>query len=259
MSDAPRGSRKHVLDWVTHPDFHGQLNDMLAGTGARIVQATHQWMPTATNKAEARLDTTGRHLLPEPALVEKLLEWWLVERRSANTPNWDLAANCSLGDKQGLVLVEAKAHEDEMDWGPKPLAVSASVGTKANHRRIGAAIEEARLALDHILPGPVAISRDAHYQLSNRVAYAWKLASLGVPVVLVYLGFLGDAYFRNDYLRDADHWQRVMGGYMRGVLPLSMVGEPVLCGSASFTLLIRSRVVDTSADPTILRRSGANG
>ena len=29
-----------------------------------------------------------------------------------------------------------------------------------------------------------------HYSLCNRVAWAWKLAQLGVPVVWVYLGFL---------------------------------------------------------------------
>lgn len=43
------------------------------------------------------------------------------------------------------------------------------------------------------LLGPaVRISRDSHYQLSNRVAFAWKLATLGLPTVLVYLGFWGD-------------------------------------------------------------------
>ena len=28
------------------------------------------------------------------------------------------------------------------------------------------------------------------YQLCNRFAWSWKIASLGVPVVLIYLGFL---------------------------------------------------------------------
>jgi hypothetical protein len=178
--------------------------------------------------------------------MENLLEWWLTERRGANTPNWDLAASCRLAGKQGLVLIEAKAHEGELNWGPKLLDASATVASKANHRRIGQAIEEARVALDRVLPGTVAISRDGHYQLSNRIAYAWKLASLGVPVVLVYLGFVGDTYFKNDYLRDADHWQRVMGGYMQGVMTHSMVGEPVCCGTTAFTLIVQSRTVQPS-------------
>jgi hypothetical protein len=40
---------------------------------------------------------------------------------------------------------------------------------------------------------PFHISRDNRYQMSNRFAWSWKLASVGVPVVLVYLGFVGAA------------------------------------------------------------------
>ena len=38
--------------------------------------------------------------------------------------------------------------------------------------------------------GDWMLSRDHHYQLSNRFAWSWKPASIGVPVVLLYLGFL---------------------------------------------------------------------
>ena len=31
-----------------------------------------------------------------------------------------------------------------------------------------------------------------NYQLANRLAFTWKLASLGLPTVLIYLGFYGD-------------------------------------------------------------------
>jgi hypothetical protein len=37
---------------------------------------------------------------------------------------------------------------------------------------------------------PWALSRDWNYQMSNRFAWAWRLLSLGTPVILVYLGFL---------------------------------------------------------------------
>ena len=43
------------------------------------------------------------------------------------------------------------------------------------------------------------------------------MASVGVPVLLLYLGFIGDTYFR-DYLRDADHWQQLMRRYLQGVV-----------------------------------------
>ncbi len=35
------------------------------------------------------------------------------------------------------------------------------------------------------------------YQLCNRVAWAWKLADLGVPGVLVFLGFLNATEMRD--------------------------------------------------------------
>jgi hypothetical protein len=50
------------------------------------------------------------------------------------------------------------------------------------------------------------------------------VASVGVPVLLLYLGFIGDTYFR-DYLRDADHWQQLMRGYLQGVVPSDLPGE----------------------------------
>ena len=86
--------------------------------------------------------------------------------------------------KHGLLLVEAKAHTGEL----------SDVGTGSknarNVRSIGAAIQEANEALANITGGDWKLSKDHHYQISNRFAWSWKLASLRIPVVLVYLGFL---------------------------------------------------------------------
>jgi hypothetical protein len=84
---------------------------------------------------------------------------------------------------EGLILVEAKAHDKEL----KPEGKSG--GNKSNHDQIGSAISEANTALNVICPG-WSINRDSHYQLSNRFAWAWKVASFGIPVILIYLGFL---------------------------------------------------------------------
>jgi len=36
-------------------------------------------------------------------------------------------------------------------------------------------------------PAPdVRLDRDSHHQLANRLAFTWKLATLGIPVVLLY-------------------------------------------------------------------------
>jgi len=71
-----------------------------------------------------------------------------------------------------------------------------------NHKKIGDAISEARGALSNFDEG-ISISRDNHYQLSNRIAYTWKLASMGIPTILLYLGFLNDP----TWIADGDHFE----------------------------------------------------
>jgi len=81
----------------------------------------------------------------------------------------------------------------------------------------------------------------ANYQLSNRVAWAWRTAQNGgVPVVLLYLGFIGDKYFPDDFV-DREHWHRVMGAYMNGVLPLNLPGRTIkFDGGGSFVMLVKA-------------------
>jgi len=110
-----------------------------------------------------------------------------------------------------------------------------------NHEHIGHAIAEASSSLDKIIEG-VRISRDSHYQLANRVAYSWKIASMGVPVLLVYLGFTGDEGIANVGVpfKDNEHWQSVMRAYTDGVLPEGFTERMVPCGKADMCMIIRS-------------------
>ena len=133
---------------------------------------------------EARLDKA----LTQPAVREELLDWWLVHRGGANTPNWDIASTCRISERLGFLLIEAKAHEAELSSSGK--SAPSSPNSRKNHRRIGLAIAEANNALEAATGKSWGLSRDTHYQLSNRFAWSWKLASLRIPVVLVYLGFL---------------------------------------------------------------------
>ena len=127
--------------------------------------------------------------LVSPDVSRQLRSWWLaVTRGSTMTPSWDLATTCTIRNRPGLLLMEAKAHSAELDHLGKRTPRTTN-GWK-NHERIGAAIAEANEGLRLVNGRPWALSRDSHYQLSNRFAWAWKLASLGIPVVLVYLGFL---------------------------------------------------------------------
>ena len=65
----------------------------------------------------------------------------------------------------------------------------------------------------------ISIDRDWNYQLSNRIASAWKLADCGMPVVPLYLGFVGDGGMASigEPLRDAHHWETVMRCHLHDV------------------------------------------
>jgi hypothetical protein len=68
-------------------------------------------------------------------------------------------------------------------------------------------------------------------------------------VVLLYLGFTGDTYFR-DHFKDADHWQRVMGAYIHGVIPEGLPGVTVSTNrGGSFTMLVESIPVQLLQSP----------
>jgi hypothetical protein len=240
-----RGSRKHVLDWVERPQFADELA-ALAPTSAISVPAESKWMPQSkVNSAEARLETFGPDWLPEIHVWDNLANWWLFHQRGANTPNWDIALGCSIENRPGLILVEAKANWPELGTAGKGLSPDATINSRENHARIGGAIGEACDGWRQI-DSRVSISRDSHYQLANRLAFTWKLATLGIPVVLIYVGFTGDEGIRADagvpFANDAD-WQLAFAKYVEGTVPLELFDRRLEFGGTPVWLLSRSRPV----------------
>jgi hypothetical protein len=238
-----RGSRKHVLDWVESRDFPTQLQALLEPTGAHPVAGT--WLPGGYSAPkEARLESYGPRFLPGIIDWSSLRDWWLAHKRGANTPNWDLASVCELGGRRGLVLVEAKANVQELKEEGKALSDDASAHSKENHTRIAEAISEARDGLSRIVSG-VTIDIASHYQLANRLAFAWKLASLGIPVVLVYLGFTGDAGIvdAGDPLLGDSHWHDVFTQHAASVVPQDIFERRLEVRGTPLWMLIRSRLV----------------
>jgi len=67
---------------------------------------------------ELKLSQAQSTYLP-PAIKHNLTNWWLIHRRGANTPNWDLVTTCKINGESGLVLVEGKAHVGELEWPGK--------------------------------------------------------------------------------------------------------------------------------------------
>ena len=262
-----RGSRKHILDVLSQPNHADIFTDLLqngpdpqgrelhVSNGIKVtLEDPHQpkgWPENAhkLNKKDIEKHPDSREMqlrefLPKhfgdwgTKAADELDEWCLAVKPPFNTPVWDLLWECQIDEHDGIILVEAKAHENELKRDGKVFNATTNI---KNHLHIGMAIHEARLALDAKVPG-VNICRDSHYQLANRVAWSWKLAEMGLHVILVYLGFLGDEGIADvgQPFRDGEHWQRVMGGYMHGVLPQSFPEQRLKFGSGSMIMMIRS-------------------
>lgn len=174
-----------------------------------------------------------------PELSTEITNWWLEV--DATTPNWDLISTCTINGARGLLLVEAKAHVNELknESKEKYLDLNASENSKKNHEQIGKAIESANVEIKKQMP-EIQISRDKCYQLSNRIAHAWWLADKGIPVVLVYLGILNCEDMKDGkrklFMKDED-WQECFTNHAKIVGADGMIGKWIDCGKSKFMLI----------------------
>ncbi len=152
----------------------------------------------------------------------------------------DLAATCTISDRPGLLLMEAKAYSAELSSAGKTLPRTPN-GWR-NHERIGAAIAEANEGLGPASGGPWALSRDSRYQISNRFAWAWKLATLGVPVVLVYLGFLNAEEMADlgRTFRSEEEWNSVLIDHSDGIVDPRSWGKWLDIGGTPMIPVVRA-------------------
>jgi hypothetical protein len=203
-----------------------------------LVTPSDHWAPRGfLEPDEARLgETTGFLGETDRDVVTR---WWLAKSGRANTPNWDLVSTCRIDNGPGLILVEAKAHEAEL--------ADDQCGAKDrdNLQQIEKALGEATIAWNALAPG-FALSTNTHYQLGNRFAFAWKLAKMGVPVVLVYLGFIDAQEMKTGdrvLLKDHMQWRRCVLARSEGVIPDDVWDKTFHVDGTPLTVLIRSAVV----------------
>ena len=183
---------------------------------------------------EARLGETSGFLTDEQRRA--VTDWWLAAPQDANTPNWDLVSTCTVGGRTGLVIVEAKAHAGELKAND-----CCGASDKQNRERIEAAIKQASDALGE----GWRLTADSHYQLSNRFAWAWKLASLGVPVILVYLGFL-NVHEMGQSFASHDDWEQCLLAYGDRTVPRNVwKSGAIQVNDTPLIPLIRSAHVNT--------------
>jgi hypothetical protein len=231
-----RGSRARCLLMTTGPrEVVAARLTALAEPFAVVDPARHTWMPGGVEAPrEARLGEAPQFLAFGHR--EQLLGWWLSERQRANSPNWDLAATATIGSREGLILVEAKAHSGELSRS------GCAATNMANAQRIPRAIQETNAELNGVLPG-WSLSAATRYQLANRFAWGWRIATLGVPVVLVYLGFLDAEEMTGpgrEAFRSADGWEGSVRDYAHGIVPADAWERMLPAAEGGLVPLIRS-------------------
>lgn len=221
-----------------------RLNDLIQPWA--YVAPEDAWMPEGFEEpVEPQLHRPSL-LIPED-VRSHLGEWWLPsDRQKARTPNFDIASTCTVDGVRGLLLVEAKAHEGELqnEEAGRSIGNDPSGERAVSHETIGRAIEEARIALSDATSVPWSISRDTHYQMCNRFAWSWKLTDLGVPIVLVYLGFLGAGEMADQSTPLPDHalWEALVMQHSAPLFPNQIWNHRWLVRGVPLIPLIRSTV-----------------
>ena len=206
------------------------------------VSAQDRWQPQGTGdmrEAELNKAPEGGAILLSDAIRRQLREWWLAEGGGrSRTPSWDIASTCTVSSRKGLLLVEAKAHSKELSKGNR-----CGAGP-ANRERIESALEEANNGLLKVTGGSWRLSAEHNFQLANRFAWSWKLATLGVPVVLLYLGFLDaiEMVDRGSPFGSDDDWRDTLREHCHGVIDAACWERTLDVGGTPLLPLIRTDV-----------------
>ncbi len=246
-------ARCHLLTHGSRNQVSARLSSLIAPSG-NVLPESHCWMPQGFDVPDEPQLGTSDNLIPDEGSRKALVEWWLAVPKRANTPNWDIASTCTVDGKTGLLLIEAKAHDKELlkeDVG-KSLKYPVTPNSLSNHDRIGSCIRDANLALAAETKLPWALSRDTNYQMSNRFAWSWKVTELGLPVILVYLGFLrAEEMRRKDQnpLPDDEEWQRLVKSHGEPLVPKEVWNRKWTVHGQPFIPLIKTVYLPLEDNP----------
>lgn len=176
---------------------------------------------------------------------KELIRWWLGIDGDTDkqTPNWDFVCTAKIDGKDGLILVEAKAHRGELYY--KDPSKAGDVSRKEITRALG----EIQGPLAHKFQD-IRFDIDSSYQISNRIAWAAKLAEIGIPTVLIYLGFLNCPEMDHGsykILRNSEDWKNLVKEYpgkkTKGTwayIPEELWNRKIKFGKTSFIPVIAS-------------------
>ncbi len=237
-----RGSkaRCHLLTHGSVDAVAERLTTLIAPYG--IVTTDDRWMPRGfihTEEAQfGKVDT-----ILDRKTGEALADWWLANSRG-RMPHWDIASSCIVEGRHGIVLIEAKSYDKELvkeEAGRKkpPMLTAEAV---ENQGRVAACIKEANRILKRDTGAAWKLSPEHHYEMSMRFAWACKMAELGLPVILVYLGFLNATEMVDKGLPFASEksWEDQVKAHSRAILPEGAWGTKHTVAGQPFIPLIKT-------------------
>ena len=166
-----RGSLKWIQACVnSKPDILNR--EILPRIGASKIE----WRsPLASDDYAEYRDNMFLERLGLPRLESALRDFW-----PQRGPQWDALA---LSDNGDVLLIEAKAHIDE-------LCSPGTAASEESRARIEAALDRAISACG---AKPKVKWTEAFYQLANRLAHLHFLRANGVPAWLVLVNFVRDS------------------------------------------------------------------
>ena len=218
------GSREQVAHRLTR----------LVEPHAEVDAQRDGWTPGGFLEPQESTLEENDKLLP-PGMCRELTNWWLAKPRRATKPTWDIGSTAMIGGRKGIILVEAKVHSTEpSDSGKTP-------GNKENEGSIREAMRQANAGLGGKKAG-WNLTADSHYQLCNRFAWSWKIASLGIPVILVYLGFLNamEMTDRGKPFPSATEWLDVIKSHAERIVPNDAWNRPIDINGTKIKAIIQS-------------------
>lgn len=236
-----KGSKIAMVKLVKSNDVITIFNDLIKKSGA-IITTEDVSIPNAQiSSKEVTLSTFLRQNF-DPKKADAITKWW-IEHGTA-TPKWDLISTCTIDKERGILLVEAKAHKGELKKDKKSKPTSEN--SKINHKKIGKAIAEVNTKLEKEISG-ICLSTENCYQFSNRVAHAWWLANHGIPVVLLYLGFLNvndlnddNEKYKYKLFTSPEDWRTCFEEHTKLVGANKLINKTIDCGRSSFITICNS-------------------
>jgi hypothetical protein len=228
------------------------MNEMLRETGFRLANPSHNKPECGATGAAWKEGFAESYLRKFPITpAGPFLDWTWWISHAGNRPNWDLLSHITNDSEAGLLMFEAKAHLGEMNEQYRKTAPNPNKpDSLENDRQIRLRLSETCRELGQLGLGEFKLSVDDHYQLANRLAYLNKLASLGIPTVLVYLGFTNSPDWHRDPLTSGAHWSRVVDEHIRPIIPTDFVNKRrQRQGAAPMWLLVRSLDATLVSEP----------